>query len=209
MSEFIYHCPHCGQKMECDSEQFDGTVIANCPKCQQEICPEDSGEKPQPEIIKLPPRKTEPERIEPPKQSTPEPEQGKPEKKPLTLEEKLKREHNNQEKYTYPWLCYVFNISAALNGIGIIASLVFLEAAINQKKDCVLPLLALVFCLFSIIINIGISQLIAFIGETTYNTKILRIIAEHSVTGSTQDSNTEEYTPGKLASRILDIIDPK
>ena len=45
MPEFIYHCPHCGQKMECDSEQFDGTVIATCPKCQQEICPEDSGQK--------------------------------------------------------------------------------------------------------------------------------------------------------------------
>ena len=147
MPEFIYHCPHCGQKMECDSEQFNGTVIATCPQCRQEICPEDSGKKPQPEIIKLPPRKTEPERIEPPKQSTPEPEQKKPEKNPLTLEEKLKREHNNQDKYSYPWLCYVFNISAALNGIAAFISLTFLIHAAEQNKDFVLPLLILVFCL--------------------------------------------------------------
>jgi len=30
MPEFIYHCPHCGQEMKCDSEQFNGTVITTC-----------------------------------------------------------------------------------------------------------------------------------------------------------------------------------
>ncbi len=196
--------------MKCDSEQFDGTVIATCPKCQQEICPEDSGEKPQPEIIKLSPRKPEPEPAAPQKESSPKPEQKKTEKKPLTLEEILKKEHAQQNDYSYPTLCYVFNIAAALNGIGVDASLFFLLASIDQKKDFILPLFILVFCLVSAIINVGISQLIAFIGETAYNTKILRIIAEYRVTGhDAQDTKTEEYTPVNFASRILDIIEPK
>ena len=68
-----------------------------------------------------------------------------------------------------------------MNGIGAVASLVFLLAAVDQKKDFILPLITGVVCVVAVIINIGISQLIIFVGETAYNTKILRIIAEHKM----------------------------
>lgn len=156
--------------MQCDSEQFDGTTVATCPKCHQEICPAEN----QDEIIKL----------------------TNPNKKPLTLEEKLKRENERQNDYSHPWLCYIFNIAGILSVFGGIISFVFIVQAVDQKKDFIFPLAIWFFCIFAAIFDFGIAQLIAFIGETAYNTKILRIIAEHGVTGSsTQDSNAEEYTP--------------
>lgn len=191
MPDFIYHCPHCGQKMQCDSEQFDGMTVATCPQCHQEICPSESNTITEPEIIKLPPRNTKPEPPPKQEQSNQEPahaDQPQHDKKPLTLEEKLKREHNNYENYSYPWLCFIFNVAGIFNVIGCVILISFIFHAVDKKMDFMPFVTLLVFCIIAAIFDFGISKLIAFIGETAYNTKIMRIIAEHQSTSHNERS---------------------